>query len=107
MLCCEENPSGGEILVFGESAVSQPHCVRSVLGECKQDDYLYPKLTAREHLELFASIRGADKQELDTDVQSWLESVDLDIVQDNYTSTFSGGMKRRLSVSIDTKHLLL
>jgi hypothetical protein len=45
MLCCEENPSGGEILVFGESAVSQPHCVRSVLGECKQDDYLYPKVS--------------------------------------------------------------
>ena len=65
-------------------------------GECRQDDYLYPKLSAREHLELFAGIRGLAKEQVESDVQLWLESVDLDNVQDNFSSTFSGGMKRRL-----------
>lgn len=35
-------------------------------------------------------------------VQKWLESVDLDLVQHTRVSTFSGGMKRRLSVAIST-----
>jgi ABC-type multidrug transport system ATPase subunit len=72
------------------------------LGECKQDDYLWSFLSAKDHLELFAGIRGLSADEVSTTVQSWLESVDLDVVQDNYTSSFSGGMKRRLSVAIST-----
>mmetsp|Transcript_19846 Transcript_19846/g.41616 ORF Transcript_19846/g.41616 Transcript_19846/m.41616 type:complete len:287 (+) Transcript_19846:1283-2143(+) len=35
-------------------------------------------------------------------VQQWLESVDLDTVQHTRVSSFSGGMKRRLSVAIST-----
>ena len=67
-----------------------------------QDDYLWPDLTAREHLALFAGLRGVDSSELDDTVQKWLESVDLAEVQSQYSSAFSGGMKRRLSVALAT-----
>lgn len=76
---------------------SSPHYVRSLLGECYQDDYLYPELSAQDHLELFAGIRGLAADKVESDVQLWLQSVDLELVKDNATSTFSGGMKRRLS----------
>lgn len=56
----------------------------------------------QEHLELFAGIRGVRKEEMADTVQKWLESVDLDLVQHTRVSTFSGGMKRRLSVAIST-----
>jgi ABC-type transporter Mla maintaining outer membrane lipid asymmetry ATPase subunit MlaF len=35
-------------------------------------------------------------------VQKWLQSVDLDIVQLQYASAYSGGMKRRLSLALAT-----
>lgn len=72
------------------------------MGLCKQDDYLWPNLSAKEHLALFAGLRGVEKGELDGVVQKWLESVDLDSVQLQYAGTYSGGMKRRLSVALAT-----
>jgi len=72
------------------------------VGICKQDDYLYPNLSAKEHLELFAGLRGVPRNERPAIIQEWLESVDLAIVQNQYSSSFSGGMKRRLSVACST-----
>lgn len=71
-------------------------------GECKQDDYLYPKLSAKDHLELFAGIRGLAHERVESDVMLWLESVDLESVKNDCTSSFSGGMKRRLSLALST-----
>ena len=73
-----------------------------MVGLCKQDDYLWPNLSAKEHLELYAGLRGVASVELENTVQKWLESVDLDSVQLQYASTYSGGMKRRLSVALAT-----
>ena len=89
-------------MIFGYSVKENPFAVRSMIGLCKQDDYLWPKMTAKEHLELFGGIRGVPSAELGSTVQKWLESVDLQLVQDDYTSTYSGGMKRRLSLALST-----
>ena len=66
------------------------------------DDYLWPNLTAKEHLELFAGLRGVDSSVLEPTVQKWLRSVDLETVQLQYSSAYSGGMKRRLSLALST-----
>ena len=103
--------------------------VNKIIGECKQvskiahllhppalphkeiptvsfllykDDFIWGNLTAREHLELFAGIRGVSKADMPEMVQKWLESVDLMLVQNQRVRTFSGGMKRRLSVAMST-----
>ncbi|KAL7580790.1 hypothetical protein ACA910_001068 [Epithemia clementina (nom. ined.)] len=102
MLCCETEPSGGSASIFGLSPIWDKYIIRQVVGVCKQDDYLYPKLTAREHLELFAGLRGVVGPDIILTVQKWLESVDLDLVQNDYCCGFSGGMKRRLSVACST-----
>ena len=73
-----------------------------MVGLCKQDDYLWPNMSAKEHLELYAGLRGVARDELENTVQKWLQSVDLDSVQLQYASTYSGGMKRRLSVALAT-----
>ena len=102
ILCCEQNPTSGDVTVFGRSVINDKASVRHLIGECKQDDFLWPDLSAKEHLELFAGIRGMSKADVPATVQKWLESVDLDIVQNDYSSSFSGGMKRRLSLAIAT-----
>jgi len=35
---------------------------RRYIGYCPQFDCLYPTLTVREHLELYASLKGIDKR---------------------------------------------
>lgn len=59
-----------------------------MIGECKQDDILWPSLTAREHLELFGGIRGVSSEDMAETVQRWLESVDLENVQHMRVSAF-------------------
>ena len=76
--------------------------VIKMIGECKQDDFLWPNLTAREHLEVFGGIRGVPREDLAETVQKWLESVDLENVANMRAGSFSGGMKRRLSVALST-----
>lgn len=102
ILCSEQNPTSGDVTVFGRSVTSDKAAVRHLIGECKQDDFLWPDLSAREHLELFGGVRGMSKEDVPATIQKWLESVDLDIVQNDYSSSFSGGMKRRLSLAIAT-----
>lgn len=102
MICCETAASGGDISVYGYSSQHDAYSVRQLVGVCKQDDYLYPDLTAKEHLQLFGGLRGVPSSEIVETIQEWLESVDLAIVQNQYSSSFSGGMKRRLSVACST-----
>ena len=85
-------------------SLSDQYAIRKIIGECKQDDILWPNLSAREHLELFAGIRGVSRDKVAETVQEWLESVDLDAeeVQHARASSYSGGMKRRLSVALST-----
>ena len=102
ILCCEIAPSEGHISIYGNSVTNDPYAVRQLVGLCKQDDYLYPHLNAKEHLELFAALRGVPSAAVATTVQEWLESVDLATVQSQFVAGFSGGMKRRLSVALST-----
>ena len=73
-----------------------------MIGVCKQDDYLWPNLSAKEHLDIFAGLRGVDPNLHDSIVEQWLESVDLTLIKHKYSAAFSGGMKRRLSVALAT-----
>jgi ABC-type Na+ transport system ATPase subunit NatA len=101
ILSCEMQMSAGEISVFGKSVVDQ-FGVRQMIGVCKQDDYLWPNLSAKEHLDIFAGLRGVDPNLHDSIVEKWLESVDLTLIKHKYSAAFSGGMKRRLSVALAT-----
>ena len=94
--------TSGDVSLFGVSVSQHPATVQSMIGVCRQDDYLYPDLTAREHLELYGGLRGVSPDRLGEVVDEWLESVDLSLVGDDFTSTYSGGMKRRLSVALAT-----
>ncbi|EEC45337.1 predicted protein, partial [Phaeodactylum tricornutum CCAP 1055/1] len=102
LISCEFRPTSGDVKVFGHSVTNETCAVRNLVGICRQDDYLYPNLTAKEHLELYAGLRGVPLKNIPSVVQEWLESVDLQSVQDHYSASYSGGMKRRLSLALAT-----
>ena len=63
---------------------------------------MFNELTAREHIQLYAGLKGTPLKETENLIRQRLESVNLDQVADKLVSTYSGGMKRRLSLIIST-----
>jgi ABC-type multidrug transport system ATPase subunit len=57
-------------------------------------------MTAKEHLKMFCQIKGIKPRLIESTIKSTLIEVGLWNVADNEVRTFSGGMKRRLSVAI-------
>lgn len=102
IICGDEEATSGDVQVFGHSVLNNSFQIRRMIGLCKQDDYLWPMLSAKEHLELFAGLQGVENPNLGSVVQTWLQSVDLALPQLEPTKTFSGGMKRRLSLALAT-----
>lgn len=61
-LCAgDTEANGGDALVNGNSILTQLQKVRKSLGYCPQFDALNPLLTGREHLRLYARLRGLDE----------------------------------------------
>eukprot|EP01114_Cavostelium_apophysatum_P014827 TRINITY_DN3937_c0_g1_i2.p1 TRINITY_DN3937_c0_g1~~TRINITY_DN3937_c0_g1_i2.p1 ORF type:complete len:862 (+),score=239.32 TRINITY_DN3937_c0_g1_i2:158-2743(+) len=95
-------PTKGEAYICGKSLRHELGEVQKKIGVCPQHDILFEELTAREHLEIFADIKGVPKKEQKTMIEQRLNDVLLLNVADKAAGTFSGGMKRRLSVAIAT-----
>lgn len=93
-------PSFGDAFIFEKSIISEMNEVRKISGVCPQNNILWPELTAKEHLQMFAKLKGVPRNEVDAVVLRQLEQVGLVDVADQRATTFSGGMKRRLSVGI-------
>jgi ABC-type multidrug transport system ATPase subunit len=81
---------------------TQMHKIREMMGICPQHDILFNELTAREHIELYAGLKGVPVGDWSAIVDERLGAVKLLNVADNPIASFSGGMKRRLSVVIAT-----
>lgn len=67
---------------------------------CPQYDILWNELTAQEHLNLFARLKGVLETDLRREIAEKLEMVGLTKSGNTQVGKFSGGMKRRLSVAI-------
>lgn len=72
-----------------------------VLGLCQQVDSLWDSVSGREHLLFYGRIKGVPEAELNDKVNSLLFRLGLEPADaDKPSSTYSGGMKRKLSVGI-------
>lgn len=92
--------SSGDVLVYGKSIKSSKIAIRKTLGLCPQQDMTYDKLTAAEHVDLFAALKGMDSAERAEEVERRLEEVGLTNAADRFAGSFSGGMQRRLTVCL-------
>jgi ABC-type multidrug transport system ATPase subunit len=80
--------------VLGYDLNTQMDDIRLSIGCCPQFDVLFDDLSAREHMDLFAACKGQTSRRADELLRK------LKLPQtDQKASTFSGGMKRRLSVA--------
>ncbi|KAI8620644.1 hypothetical protein BC830DRAFT_1058977 [Chytriomyces sp. MP71] len=94
--------SGGDALIYGLSVRNQMGQIRRMLGVCPQHDILFEDLTAHEHIELYAGLKGVPRAAWSALLEERLKAVKLWTVRDVRAGTYSGGMKRRLSLVIAT-----
>ncbi len=94
--------SDGNAFIYGKSISSSNGMkeIRKIVGFCPQHDILWPELTAREHLTLFAGFKNVPETLVAAEVAARLEDVQLTDWADAPSGSYSGGMKRRLSVAM-------
>ncbi|KAJ0985553.1 hypothetical protein J5N97_003909 [Dioscorea zingiberensis] len=94
--------TGGDALIYGYSIRSSVGMsnIRKIIGVCPQFDVLWDALSAREHLHLFAGIKGLPPSTIKSVAEKSLAEVKLDGAAQVRAGSYSGGMKRRLSVAI-------
>ncbi|MBO1198709.1 ABC transporter ATP-binding protein [Staphylococcus simiae] len=93
-----EKLDSGQADIFGQRIPNRQ--ILSRIGYMGQTDALYSGLTAKENLTFFGKLSGLHGQSLTTAINSNLEFVQLTNALNKTVSTFSGGMKRRLSLAI-------
>ncbi|KAL1450331.1 hypothetical protein MTO96_043931, partial [Rhipicephalus appendiculatus] len=87
--------------LLGHNGAGKTTLMSTITGEYySQFDVLFPDLTVREHLVYFGQLRSVSNQELNKRIGETLEAVKLTDKAGSFASQLSGGMKRRLSISI-------
>ncbi|MGI8314822.1 ABC transporter ATP-binding protein [Halobacillus mangrovi] len=96
------SPTEGEVFLNGEKMPSLNQMKQ--YGFMAQADALYQELTARENLDFFASLYKMPKAHKKERIKEVMEMVDLTNHLDQTVETYSGGMKRRLSLAAALVH---
>ncbi len=100
ILSGEFPPTEGQAWLGGLNLLTDIHQCRRKIGYCPQFDALFELLTAREHLYLYARIKGILEKDLSHVVENKLNEMGLVEYADKPAGTYSGGNKRKLSVAI-------
>src|SRR5918996_4050732 len=82
MLYTLMRPDEGEIIVDGINAVADPQGARFALGVLPDQSGLYPRLTAREHIEYFGELQGVTGADLRQRIDQLLTLLDMTEIAD-------------------------
>jgi len=93
-------PTKGIGFLGGYDILTQQIQCRRLIGYCPQFDALLDLLTSREHLEMFARIKGVPEDLVPALVDEKLQQMDLTDFEHKLAGSLSGGNKRKLSVAI-------
>jgi ABC-2 type transport system ATP-binding protein len=92
-------PASGEVHIAGHDLRRQPEAVRRSIGRVPQEVAVYPMMTARENVIFFGRLLGMRTALAREACLEVLENVGLMEHIDEPAATFSGGMRRRLSLA--------
>lgn len=96
----ELEPTTGTAFVSGKSILNEMDQVHRSMGVAPQQNILWDVMSVQEHLYFYGRVKNLYGQALKDAVEASLESVQLTFARKRRVSKLSGGMKRRLSVSI-------
>jgi ABC-type multidrug transport system ATPase subunit len=83
--------SSGDALIYNLSVKDSILSIRKIMGICPQHDILFDDLTAREHIQLYAGLKGVPENQWEPLIKERLHMVRLLTVADVRAGTYSGG----------------
>ena len=100
MICGLIPPSSGDGYMYGNRLSGDMQAIRKQLGVCPQHDILFPELTVKQHLQMYAAFKGMESNQIDSAVSKMIDEVGLNEKINSLSCTLSGGQKRKLSLAI-------
>jgi len=97
-------PTSGQIILEGKPVDPRDARYRLRIGLVPQEPSFYGRLTARENLDLLASLYGLERKEARERVEELLEWSGLKEHADRQVRYFSRGMQQRLSLAMGLVH---
>ena len=99
-------PSSGEVSVAGFKLPNRDYGLKKLMGYMPQNPSLYENLSAKQNLEFFLNLQFNDGigGKAHNKINRILEFVELKDRKDDLISTFSSGMKQRLSLACALIH---
>ena len=99
MLYAVMRPDSGSIKVDDIDAIADPHDAQGRLGVLPDGFGLYPRLTAREHLEYFGELHGIRGAALRQRTKELLDLLDMNAIADRRTAGFSHGERTKVGLA--------
>ncbi len=96
--------TSGSAKIAGLEVSEKANEVYHKIGFAMQEVGLDETATAREMMQLHGRLYHMPKQEIDSQIKKLLKLVELERVADRYTSTYSGGMRRRFDLALSLLH---
>ena len=95
-----QSADSGTITFNDINVLKDPMSLRKILGYLPQSFGVYPKMSAEELLNYFASLKGvSSKSDREKLVKEVLEITNLYDVRKKYVAGYSGGMKQRFGIA--------
>jgi ABC-2 type transport system ATP-binding protein len=96
--------TSGTILIDGFDIDKNPQEIYKQIGFAMQEIGLDETATAREMLELHGRLYHLPPEKIQSQIKKLLKLVELEKVADSFTSTYSGGMRRRFDLALSLIH---
>ncbi|XP_012588530.1 PREDICTED: ATP-binding cassette sub-family A member 9 isoform X2 [Condylura cristata] len=96
MITGATKPTAGQVILKGSSG-GEP---LEFLGYCPQENALWPNLTVKEHLEVFAAVKGLRKTDATVAIARLVEALKLQEQLKLPVKTLSEGIKRKLCFAL-------
>ncbi|XP_045670013.1 ATP-binding cassette sub-family A member 9 isoform X3 [Ursus americanus] len=96
MITGDTNPTAGQVILTGNSEGDS----LGFLGYCPQENVLWPNLSVREHLEVFAAIKGLKKGDATVTITQLAEALKLQDQLQLPVKVLSEGIKRKLCFAL-------
>ena len=100
VLCGMLAATEGKASIYGYDVLTEMKQIRTMMGICPQHNILFPKLTVKEHLSIFADFKGMPKKEINEEIEMLLKDLNLKSKENVLSMNLSGGYKRKLSLGI-------
>ena len=96
--------TSGKVVIDGLDLDRDAPKIYERVGFAMQETGLDETATAREMLQLHGRLYHMQKEKIDDQIAKLLKLVELEKVADRYTSTYSGGMRRRFDLALSLMH---